>query len=43
MTLARLTGIALGDLLDRWEARDLATLADLIDEETAAIKRAGTR
>jgi hypothetical protein len=40
--LARFTGLALSELLT-WEPRDIATLVDDIDEETAAAKRASRR
>jgi hypothetical protein len=39
VSLARLTGIALSELVD-WHPRDLATLVDLLDEEMAAQRRA---
>lgn len=39
MSLARLTGVPLSDLLT-WGPRDLATIADMIEEEAAARRRA---
>lgn len=37
--LARISGQPLSELLTSWGPRDLATLADDLEEELAAIKR----
>lgn len=37
--LARISGQPLSELLTTWEPRDLATLADDLEEEMAAAKR----
>lgn len=39
--LARISGQPLSELLTTWEPRDLATLADDLEEEMAAEKRGG--
>jgi hypothetical protein len=40
--LARVSGLGLTELLT-WEPRDIATLADDLDEEMQAMKRANRR